>query len=66
MIDENYVEVISNIQLSEANRLWDTWLKEHGLKLSDFGNGDVLQEVGRAKVGSFSTSGISAVSCKNA
>jgi hypothetical protein len=53
---EEYVEVISNVRLRNADRLWDAWLKEHGLKPSDFQGNEVLQEVGRrTDGGSFST-----------
>jgi len=57
---DGYVEVISKVRLREADQLWEVWLKEHGLKLSDFQDNEVLQEVGRRTGGgSFSTFRIS-------
>ena len=56
MTDQDYVEVISHVRLRDADRLWEAWLKEHDLKLSDFQVGEVHQEVGRQTGGgSFST-----------
>jgi hypothetical protein len=54
--DQDYVEIISHVRLRDVDRLWEAWLKEHGLKLSDFHGDEVEQEVGRrADGGSFST-----------
>lgn len=44
---EGYVDVISKVRLRDADQLWEAWLKEHGLKLSDFQDNEILQEVGR-------------------
>jgi len=54
--DPDYVEIISDVRLGDADRLWEAWLEEHDLKLSDFQRDEVQQEVGRRTGGgSFST-----------
>jgi hypothetical protein len=41
--------------MRDADRLWETWIEEHALKVSDFKGNEVLQEVGRqGDGGSFS------------
>jgi hypothetical protein len=54
--DIGYVEVISNVRLRDADRLWKAWLEEHRLKLSDFHGDEAAHDVARGIAGgSFST-----------
>ena len=51
MSRDDYVEIVSQMRLRDADRQWKAWLEQHALKLSDFHGGEVQQDVIRGANG---------------
>ncbi len=51
MTTDDYVVIIPQTRLNEANRLWVDWLRSRGLQESLFHDDEFAQDVGRDRAG---------------